>query len=439
MFTEKKDTMRYLALTHDDRHSMLNTIGVDTIDALYDNVPSHLLTEGTIPGIPDHKGELEVERELSAIAKKNISATQSDFFLGAGCYYHHVPSTVDYIIQRSEFLTSYTPYQPEISQGTLVAIFEFQTMIAQLTGQDIANASMYDGSTAAAEAALMAMRLTKKHNISIHGEFHPEYREVLDTFMKTRDHVAISHDLPDENTACMIVQYPDFHGNIPDLDALRKACDDTGAMLVVVVTEIVSLGLLPAPTVADIVVGEAQSLGNPMSFGGPHLGFFACKNQYVRQIPGRLVGETVDEDGKRGFVLTLNTREQHIRREKATSNICSNQGLCALAFTVHLSLLGEIGFTQLATLNHERACDLADALDAIDGVSVVNTHFFNEFVISLPVDSSKVVKALAQQHIVAGLALEDNKLLVAATEMTTEDAIERFATSLTNIVKDIKE
>lgn len=429
--------MRYLALTDQDRHEMFSEIGIDNIDSLYSNVPHELLLKDHIANLPLHKGEIEIEQELSAIANKNVSASHTPFFLGAGCYYHHIPSTVDYVIQRSEFLTSYTPYQPEISQGTLTAIFEFQTMIARLTGQDIANASMYDGATATAEAALMAMRLTKRHNISIHNHLHPEYSEVLTTFMKTRDQVTISHRAPDENTACVIVQTPDFYGNVIELNNLRAECDKTGALLVVVVAEIVSLGLLPPPHIADIVVGEAQSIGNPMSFGGPHLGFFACKAPFVRQMPGRIVGETVDSDEKRSFVLTLNTREQHIRREKATSNICTNQGLCALAFTVHMSLLGEIGFKQLALLNHERACLLADTLSAIPGITVDNSTFFNEFTITLPIESKTLVTTLASKNIIAGLAVDKNKLLVAATEMTTPHHIETFCAALTHAINEV--
>ncbi len=383
--------------------------------------------------LPLHQGEIEVERALTQMAAKNHPAGNGPFFLGAGCYNHHIPATVDHLIQRSEFLTSYTPYQPEISQGTLTAIFEFQTMIANLTGMDIANASMYDGATATAEAALMAKRITGRANIHIHGELHPQYREVIETYVRNYSGVAVKNTAPDLDAACVIVQTPDFHGEPQKLEALRKQCTDTGALLVVVVNEILSLGLLPPPVEADIVCGEAQSIGVPMSFGGPHLGFFACRQDYLRQMPGRLCGQTVDKTGRRSFVLTLSTREQHIRREKATSNICTNQGLFALAFTIHMSLLGEIGFKQLALLNHEKACMLSDRLAKIKKIKLPNKTFFNEFVVELPMNAAETVKKLAAQGIIAGLALGGGKLLVAATELTTEADIEALAEVLENM------
>lgn len=426
--------MRYLPLTEQNRKAMLEAIGVADIDALYQNVPADELQTALLD-LPLHKGELEVERILSTMAAKNRPASEGPFFLGAGCYYHHIPSTVDYIIQRSEFLTSYTPYQPEISQGTLAVIFEFQTIIAALTGMEIANASMYDGATAMAEAAMMARRVTKKHNIHLHGVIHPQYVEVLRTYMGNYAEVSINTTPPDGDAACVIVQLPDFYGNIHALAELRKQCDATGALLVVIINEILSLGLLPPPVEADIVAGEAQSMGVPMGFGGPHLGFFACKQEYLRQMPGRLCGETVDKDGKRSFVLTLSTREQHIRREKATSNICTNQGLCALAFTVHMSLLGEEGFKRLARLNHEAACTLADKLAQLPGVKLLNTSFFNEFAIKLPKPATEVVKALAEKGIVAGYAAEKDVLLVTVTEMVTEGDMQGFVEALAEALK----
>lgn len=414
--------MRYLPLTDKDRADMLAAIGAKSVDDLYKNVPAAARNKKEL-NLPDHQGELEVEKTLARMAAKNHPASEGPFFLGAGCYYHHIPATVDHLIQRSEFLTSYTPYQPEISQGTLMAIFEFQTMIANLTGMDVANASMYDGATATAEAMMMAKRINKRPNIHIHGHLHPEYREVMETYIRNYPDMAIKNGAPDENAACLIVQTPDFHGEPQKLEALRKQCDAAGTLLVVVINEILSLGLLPAPSMADIVVGEAQGVGVPMSFGGPHLGFFACKQEYLRQMPGRLCGQTEDRDGRRAFVLTLNTREQHIRREKATSNICTNQGLFALAFTIHMALLGEHGFKTLALLNHERACELADGVAKIKGVTLENKSFFNEFIVQLPVDSSQTVSALARQGIVAGLPLGANKLLLCATEMTSREDI----------------
>lgn len=421
--------MRYLPLTDKDRADMLAAIGAGSIDDLYEKVPAAAQHKGSFD-LPDHQGELEVETVLHKMAAKNHPAASGPFFLGAGCYYHHIPASVDHLIQRSEFLTAYTPYQPEISQGTLMAIYEFQTMIANLTGMDVANASMYDGATATAEAVLMAKRINKRPNIHIHGNLHPHYREVIETYIRNYPDMQVKEGAANDQTSCVIVQTPDFHGQPQQLEALRKQCDETGALLVVVVNEILSLGLLPAPSCADIVVGEAQSIGVPMSFGGPHLGFFAAKQKYLRQMPGRLCGQTVDADGKRGFVLTLNTREQHIRREKATSNICTNQGLFALAFTIHMALLGEHGFKQLARLNHERACQLADSLSGIKGVTIQNEGFFNEFVVELPIDSSKTVNDLAQQGIIAGLALGSKKLLVCATEMSSEEDIQKFTKTL---------
>lgn len=427
--------MRYLPITKEDRKSMLQAIGCNNVNDLYKSVPDSILDNAEF-NLPDHKGEIEVSKIISSYANQNIAADSSLFFLGAGTYYHHIPATVDYIIQRSEFLTSYTPYQPEISQGTLTYIFEFQTMIALLTGMDIANASMYDGATATAEAALMALRVNKnKNKINISGRVHPQYLEVLQAYLQNYNDIVITDAAPDQDSACVIVQTPDFYGTPQKLDELRKQCDATGALLVVVVNEIVSLGLLPAPVEADIVVGEAQSIGVAMSFGGPHLGFFACREKYLRQMPGRLCGQTVDADGKRSFVLTLSTREQHIRREKATSNICTNQGLCALAFTVHMALLGEDGFKKLARINHERACLLAERLAKISGVKVVNDSFFNEFVIELNKDAKSVIANLAKQKIIAGYAVAQNKLLVAATEMTEKHDIELFAKALESELK----
>ncbi len=425
--------MRYLPQTANARKEMLKSVGATSVDALFRDIPEKAFVDGFVD-LPKHQGEIEVTRDLEAMASKNVAACDVPFFLGAGVYNHHVPASVDYIIQRSEFLTAYTPYQPEIAQGTLQVIFEYQTFIAKLTGQEIANASLYDGSTATTEAALMAMRITKRKKVALGTELHPEYRKVLESYMSNHDDRVVFDGEPDNETACVIVQSPDFFGNTHKYDAWRKKCDETGALLVVVINEIVSLGLLPSPVEADIVCGEAQSVGLPMAYGGPHLGFFACREKYLRQMPGRLCGMTEDADGRRAFVLTLSTREQHIRRDKATSNICTNQGLCALAFTVHMSLLGEDGFKTLARLNHEAACRLADALAGIDGVSVVNEQFFNEFVVELPKSSSTVVEDLATCGIIGGYALEGNRMLVAATEVTTEEQIEEFVTTLSEIL-----
>lgn len=426
--------MRYLALTKQDHDEMLKAIGVSSVNELYDAVPLDALLKQPISGLPNHQGEIEVENFLNNLSKKNRPANSGPFFLGAGCYNHHIPASVDHIIQRSEYLTSYTPYQPEIAQGTLATIFQFQSTIALLTGMEVANASMYDGATALSEAILMTVRIKKdRKNIFIHNALNADYKEVLHTYTDLAG-VEINQTL-DEKTAAVIVSYPDFNGNITDLESIRKKCDAVGALMIVVVTEVLALGLLEAPKMADIVVGEASSVGVGLNFGGPHLGFFACKKADVRQMPGRICGLTTDENGEPGYVLTLNAREQHIRREKATSNICSNQGLCATAFTIHSMLLGEIGFKHLALLNHKKACDLAEKLSAVKGVKVLNENFFNEFTIELSQDSFAVNKKLLAKNIIGGLALEGNKLLVAATELTSENDMKILAKELAEILK----
>lgn len=424
--------MRYLPLTQQNRTDMLKAVGAKNADELFKDVPAKAFIKGKA-NLPDHKGEMEIDRIMGAYANQNHAAPQGPFFLGAGTYFHHVPASVDYIIQRSEFLTAYTPYQPEIAQGTLQVIFEYQTFIAQLTGQEIANASMYDGATACTEAALMAQRVTGRRKVAVGTALHPDYREVLETYMSNFEDVTVVDGAPDQDTACVIVQSPDFFGTPHAYDQWRKKCDETGALLVVVINEILSLGLLPPPADADIVCGEAQSVGLAMSYGGPHLGFFACKEKFLRQMPGRLCGMTEDADGKRGFVLTLSTREQHIRRDKATSNICTNQGLCALAFTVHMSLLGENGFKNLARLNHEAAIKTADALAKVKGVKIKNETFFNEFTLELPKDASSVVESLAKKGIIAGYP-QGNKLVVAATEVTKDEDIKAFAAALQEVL-----
>ncbi len=403
---------------------MLKEIGAASVDDFYKGLPVSADFD-----LPNHQGEIEVERFMTALSGQNRTAAEGRFFLGAGVYHHHIPASVDYIIQRSEFLTSYTPYQPEIAQGTLQVIFEYQSIIAALPGQDVANASMYDGATSCAEAALMAMRLTGREKVFIGNDIHPQYREVLQSYVG--DNIAPALD---ENVACMIIQSPDFYGTPHSYESYRTQCDAIGAKLVVVITEIVSLGLVEPPRLADIVCGEAQSIGIPMSYGGPHLGFFACRQEYIRQMPGRLCGETVDAEGRRSFVLTLSTREQHIRREKATSNICTNQGLCALAFTVHAALLGESGLAGLARINHERACALADALSGVKGVKVVNAAFFNEFVVEFEKPVQDIVLSLAARDIIPGLRVGENRLLVAATEMTTNDDITAFCDALKEVL-----
>jgi glycine dehydrogenase subunit 1 len=442
--------MRYLPLSDADRRQMMSVIGVNSIDDLYSDVPKAALNAKI--DLPAHKGELEVERALGAMAAKNRAAGAGPFFVGAGAYKHHVPASVDHIIQRSEFLTSYTPYQPEIAQGTLQYLFEFQTQVASLLGMEVANASMYDGSTACAEAALMARRITRRGKVILSGALHPHYAAVVRTNSELHgDKVVFSpvdvegtENLAaavDADTSCVIVQNPDVFGNLRDLAPLAGACRDKGALLIAVVTEVMSLGAVKSPGEmgADIVVGEGQSIGNGLNFGGPYVGLFATREKHLRQMPGRLCGLTADADGKRGFVLTLSTREQHIRRDKATSNICTNSGLCALAFTAHMTLLGEAGLRRVAMLNHEAACKTADALSKVKGVSVLTKAYFNEFTIRLPKNANDVVEALAAKGVLGGVPGErlwpfdretHDLLIVAATECVTDGDIEKLAMAL---------
>jgi glycine dehydrogenase subunit 1 len=430
--------MRYLPLTTEDRRAMMAKIGVSEIDALFRDVPKGAIAPLSAFNLPDTQGELEVDRAMSKLAAKNIAAGSAPTFCGAGAYKHHVPSAVDHLIQRSEFLTSYTPYQPEIAQGTLQYLFEFQTQVALLTGMEVANASLYDGSTATAEAVLMAQRVTKRSKAILSGGLHPHYAETVDTVaglfgeMKRAPVTPGSAEdiiaLIDEDTACVVVQSPDVYGLIRNLRPIADAAHAKGALLIAVVTEIVSLGLLESPGAqgADIVAAEGQSIGNGLNFGGPYVGLFATREKFLRQMPGRLTGETVDAEGRRGFVLTLSTREQHIRREKATSNICTNSGLCTLAFTIHMTLLGEEGLSRLARLNHAKAVALADRLGKLKGVEVLTPAFFNEFTIRLSKPAAAVVDALAAKGILAGVPASRlggaaDLLIVAATETATDD------------------
>src|SRR5436305_2442029 len=407
--------MRYLPLTHDDRRAMLAKIGAADVDALFRDVPKAALAPLSAFELPDTQGEMEVERALSKLAAKNVAAGAAPFFCGAGAYKHHVPSAVDHLIQRSEFLTSYTPYQPEIAQGTLQYLFEFQTQVALLTGMEVANASMYDGSTATAEAVLMAQRVTKRPKAILSGGLHPHYVETVQTLANLSGEVVRAPITPgkaeditaliDNQTACVVVQSPDVFGLIRDLRPIAEVAHAKGALLIAVVTEVISLGLLEPPghQGADIVVAEGQSIGNGLNFGGPYVGLFATREKFIRQMPGRLSGETVDASGRRGFVLTLSTREQHIRREKATSNICTNSGLCCLAFTIHLSLLGEEGLVRLARINHAKASALAAKLAALPGVEVLPGAFFNEFTVKLPTPAAPIVEELAAKGVIAGV------------------------------------
>ena len=452
--------MRYLPLSDADRSEMLRVIGAGSIDELFRDVPAELRLKGPIKGLPMHASEMAVERHMAKLSRKNLVAGDVPFLLGCGAYRHHVPASVDHIIQRGEFLTSYTPYQPEIAQGTLQLLFEFQTQVARLFGCEVANASMYDGSTAMWEAILMAHRVTRRTKTVISSGVHPHYVSVATTMAKfTGDALETANPqltaetdadrliaALDAETSAVVVQYPDILGRITDLTPIADAAHAAGALLIAVVTEPVALGLIKSPGEmgADIVVGEGQSIGVGLQFGGPYVGLFACREKHVRQMPGRLAGETVDAEGKRGFVLTLSTREQHIRREKATSNICTSSVLCAMAFTAHMTLLGEKGLRQLASLNHARACEVAERLARIPGIEIVNDSFFNEFTVKLPVEARPAVHAIVERGVLGGVSLGrlypgvdalENGLVLAVTETVSDEDIDALDAALKEVVR----
>ncbi len=445
--------MRYLPLNANDRAEMLSVVGVDNIDALFEDVPKSARLDKLVD-LPKHQSEAAVERHMNRLSNKSIHASSVPFFCGAGAYKHHIPATVDHLIQRSEFLTAYTPYQPEISQGTLQALFEFQTQVALLTGMDVANASMYDGSTACAEAVVMARRVTRKNKAILAPGLHPHYAAATQTLASTLD-IDINEITPEigadasvidmitDETACVVVQSPNVFGEIVDLTPIAEKAHAHKALLIAVFTEPVALAAIKSPGEqgADIVVGEGQGLGVGLNYGGPHVGLFACRQKLVRQMPGRVCGETVDANGERGFVLTLSTREQHIRREKATSNICTNSGLCCLAFTIHMSLLGDAGIKRMAALNHEKACELADLIDGIDGAKILNDTFFNEFTVKLNKPAAQVVEALAAKNILGGVpfsrmvnGVHEDLLLVCATEVVSDEDIAAFGAALKEVL-----
>lgn len=448
--------MRYLPLTDTDRQEMLSYIGVDSVEEFFRDVPERAQLEGKITGIADHLGELEVERYLSGLARKNRSASDSPFFVGCGAYKHHIPASVDQIIQRSEFLTTYTPYQPEIAQGTLQTLFEFQSQVAALMAMDVANSSMYDGSTACAEAALMAVRVTKRDKVILSGGLHPHYIAATRLLCEAQGIEVVELDTSvdgenslighlDEKTACVVAQSPNFFGTVTDLNDLSEAVHQVGALFVSGFTETVSMGMVmpPGEMGADIAFAEGQSIGNSLNFGGPYVGLFSAKSKFLRQMPGRLCGETTDTHGNRGFVLTLSTREQHIRRGKATSNICTNAGLCSLAFSAHMTLLGDRGLTRLAQLNHQKACELVDELSRIDGVEVITPRYFNEFAFRVPTEAVRVIEQLSEMGILGGVPASrmvrgaefSNVIISAVTECTTSGDIEEFVSGLERVLR----
>lgn len=442
--------MRYIPNSPEERDEMLAVVGLSSAKELFRSIPDDIQLNRDLK-ITDPLAEPEVIAAMEEMAAKNTAATKPSF-LGAGVYSHFSPTIVDHLIQRSEFFTSYTPYQPEISQGTLQYIFEFQTLVCQLTGMEVANASMYDGSTAMAEAYLMAQRVTRRDKIVVATSVHPEYREVARTYTQhgAAEIVEVEFDektgrvgdlsVLDETTAALVVQSPNFFGCVENLERLAGAAHAVGALFIVVVTEAISFGLLRSPGAcgADIVVGEGQSWGVPMGFGGPHVGLFATQNKFVRQMPGRLCGVAYDKNGNRGFTLTLSTREQHIRREKATSNICTNQGLIALAATIYMETMGKQGLREVAEQNAQKATYAAREIAALNGFEIAfSAPTFNEFVVRSSEPANEILTNLRTGNgIIGGLALSKyyperpNEFLVCVTETNTKTQIDDLVRSL---------
>jgi glycine dehydrogenase subunit 1 len=442
--------MPYIPHSDADQRAMLSAIGVESIEELFEDVPEAVRFPEL--SLPPALSELEVRWELQLLSNVNFTTADGPCFLGAGAYRHFVPAVVDAVIRRGELYTAYTPYQPEVSQGTLQSIFEYQTMICELTGLDVSNASHYDGATSTAEAVITALNVhrLRRKKIVVSPYVHPEYREVVRTYTQGMGVEVVGDaegdpplkELLDKETACVIVQYPDFLGQIHDWSELAEAAHDVKALLVVV-TEPIALGMLKPPSAfgADIAVGEGQSLGAGLNFGGPYLGFFATREKHVRKMAGRLVGQTVDADGERGFVLTLATREQHIRRERATSNICTNQGLVALAAAVYMSALGKCGLEQVAHQCYHKAHYAADRIDAIDGYEVVNdASFFKEFVVHCPLPVEEINADLLDEWGIIGgydlgevyTDLEDH-MLVCVTEMNPKQEIDLLVEALKEV------
>ena len=452
--------MRYIPNSTEERAEMLKTVGLNSAEELFNSIPADLLIHEPLK-TPAAISEMELIAGFEELAARNKAARRPSF-LGAGAYSHYSPTIVDHLISRSEFFTSYTPYQPEISQGTLQAIFEFQTLVCQLTGMDVANASMYDGSTALAEAVLMAERVTRRKKVITSTAVHPEYLEVADTYVQ---HYGIELKLAetdaqtglisaeglnslDDQTAALVVQSPNFFGCIEDVSVLAERAHAVGALLIVAVTESISLGLLRSPGTcgADIVVAEGQSFGVPVSFGGPFVGLFATREKLMRQLPGRLVGEAFDKQGRRGFVLTLATREQHIRREKATSNICTNEGLIALAATIYMETMGRRGLQEVAEQCAQKAAYAARNIAKLEGFSLpFSAPRFNEFVVRAPVEAKELLSRLAsEKNITGGLALSryyegrPNDFLVCVTETNSRQEIDALVAGLKSIATSTK-
>jgi glycine dehydrogenase subunit 1 len=447
--------LRYIPNSPEERAEMLREVGLNSAEELFASIPADLLLRGPLK-TPAAISEMELLASSEAMAARNTAARRPSF-LGAGAYSHYSPTIVDHLISRSEFFTAYTPYQPEISQGTLQAIFEFQTLVCQLTGMDVANASMYDGSTALAEAVLMAERITRRKKVITSSAVHPEYLEVVDTYVQhygvdfhrveTDERTGLISaeglDSLDDKTAALVVQSPNFFGCIEDVQALAERAHSVGALLIVAVTESISFGLLRSPGAcgADIVVAEGQSFGVPLSFGGPFVGLFSTRDKYARQIPGRLVGEAFDKEGRRGFVLTLATREQHIRREKATSNICTNEGLIALAATIYMETMGRSGLQEVAEQCAQKAAYTARRIAELTGFSLpFAAPRFNEFVVRAPVEAKGLLSRLAsEKNITGGLALSryypdrPNDFLICVTETNSRQEIDALIAGLKDL------
>jgi len=447
--------MDYTPHSNKEIQEMLSFLGIKFLEDLYNNIPDEIKQKKRL-NLPEPLSEIELLKRLKFISNKNVSTNEKISFLGAGNYDHFIPSVVNYIISRPELYTSYTPYQSELSQGILRSMFEYQTMVCELTGMDISNISLYDGATAVAEAANMAISITKKKKILISETLHPEYRQVLKTYMKPREIEIIEIPMKDgitdkekidvrliDESSCLIVSQPNFFGNLEPIDKIFPMLSNSNTLAIACVNPL-SLALLKPPTDfgADIIVGDGQILGNPQSFGGPSFGFLTCKKKYLRKIPGRIVGQTVDSDGKIGYVLTLQTREQHIRREKATSNICSNQSLNVLAACGYLSYIGRDGFKEIAELCYRNAHYLFKKLIDIEGINpAFNSKFFNEFVVYIDLNSTELKKILLKNGILGPACLEnwypslEKRYLFAVTEKRTEDEMDILAETLNEALK----
>ena len=448
-----KESFHLIPNTDEDRKEMLSAIGVESFEDLLSNVPAEFL-EVDFEEIGEGLSEYEVMKLLGDLASRNVHSGEAISFLGGGSYDHFVPSIIGEIISRSEYLTAYTPYQPEVAQGTLQAIFEYQSMICALTGMDVANASMYDGASALAEAGLLAVNQKKRNRLVIASTVNPAHRAVVKTYLQGADVELITvpqsdgltdlktlSDLVDSDTAGLLLQTPNFFGCIEDADEMAKIAHDNDALFIVSADPI-SLGILkkPGESGADIVVGEGQSLGSPTQFGGPYLGIFAAKMELVRRMPGRIAGQTWDVDGKRGFVLTLQTREQHIRRERATSNICTNQGIVMLSAAIYMALMGKEGISKVAELSTRKSHYLAEQINGLKGYELMfSAPFFKEFVVKTPVAPAKLIESLLDEKIFAGIDLSsydyglENCMLVCVTEKRTKEEMDKFVDSLSKV------